>query len=227
MNYLTQSHFSVTDRKVLIAGASGLVGQSLLQGLLGDTSVMEVHVLSRRVLDIQNPKVTVHVIDFDALPALPTVGEVYLAVGTTIKQAGSQAAFRHIDRDINLAVAQAALAAGARKIALVSAIGADSKSKVFYNRVKGELEDALSKLAVETLVIAQPSLLLGDRKRMGQPRRAGEKIGEIIFGLLGPLITKKYHPIDAARVAGAMLAAMRTAQGRIILSSEAMQAFAH
>lgn len=225
MCYLTKSHLPVTDRKVLIAGASGLVGQRLLQGLVADTSVTAVHVLSRRALDIHDRKLTVFVVNFDALPVLPTVDEVYLAIGTTIKQAGSQAAFRHIDLDINLAVAKASLAVGAKKIGLVSAIGADAQSKVFYNRVKGELEDALTALSTEALVIAQPSLLLGDRERLGQPRRYGEKIGKLISSLLGPLIPVKYRAIEASRVADAMLAAMRTARGRTVLSSELMQSY--
>jgi uncharacterized protein YbjT (DUF2867 family) len=99
--------------------------------------------VSRRALDARHPKLQVHVVDFRRLPALAPVDEAYLALGTTIKVAGSQAAFRAVDLDANLAVAKAAIAAGAKRVALVSAVGADARSSVFYNRVKGELEEAL------------------------------------------------------------------------------------
>jgi uncharacterized protein YbjT (DUF2867 family) len=148
-------------RAVALAGATGLVGRALLDGLLADTCVQEVHVLARRKPRVAHAKITCHIVDFAALPPLPPVDEVYLALGTTIKVAGSQAAFRAVDFDANLAVARAALAAGARRCGLVSAMGADATSSVFYNRVKGELEEALAQLSFDALVIARPSLLLG------------------------------------------------------------------
>src|SRR4051812_37508150 len=97
-------------RIVALAGASGLVGREILKGLLADPSVAAVHVPGRRALSVSDPKIKSHVVDFSALPALPHVDEVYLALGTTIKVAGSQEAFRAVDFDANLAVARAALA---------------------------------------------------------------------------------------------------------------------
>ena len=141
-------------RKVLLAGATGLVGGLILQALLADAAVAEVHALSRRDLGIAHPKLRVHLVDFKQLPELPAVDEVYLALGTTIKVAGSQAAFRAVDLEANLAVARAAFAAGARRVGLVSAAAANAKSSVFYNRVKGELEDALKAMNFGALVIA-------------------------------------------------------------------------
>ena len=161
-------------RAVIIAGATGLVGREILAGLLADPAVTAVHSLGRRKPAVQHPKLTAHVVDFAALPALPPADEVYLALGTTIKVAGSQAAFRAVDHDANLAVATAALAAGTKRAGLVSAMGADAGSKVFYSRVKGELEEALAKLPFEGLVIARPSLLAGNREELGQPVRRGE-----------------------------------------------------
>ena len=160
-------------RRVLLAGATGLVGSMMLQALLADAQVEQIHALSRRMLKIRHPKLQVHIVDFSHLPALPEVDEVYLALGTTIKLAGSQDAFRAVDLNANMAVARAAVAAGARRVGLVSAVGANARSSTFYNRVKGELEDALKALDLLTLVIAQPSLLLDKRDGLQQPPRLG------------------------------------------------------
>jgi hypothetical protein len=124
------------------------VGREILAGLLADASVAAVHSLGRRKPVIEHRKLTSHVVDFTALPALPPANEAYLALGTTIKVAGSQAAFRAVDYDANLFVARAALAAGVKRVGLVSAMGADARSKIFYSRVKGELEDALAQLVI-------------------------------------------------------------------------------
>src|SRR4051812_9468462 len=125
-------------RIAALAGATAFVGREILKGLLADSSVAAVHVLGRAALSVSVPKIKSHVVDFTALPALPHVDEVYLALGTTIKVAGSQAAFRAVDFDANLAVAKAALAAGAKRAGLVSAMGASAKSGIFYSRTKGE-----------------------------------------------------------------------------------------
>ncbi len=214
------------QRRVLIAGATGLVGRELLDGLLADRMVAAVHSLGRRRPAERNPKLHAQQVAFDALPALPAlpaVDEVYLALGTTIKVAGSQAAFRALDFDANLAVARAARAAGARRAGLVSAMGASAKSTVFYSRVKGELEDALAALGFDGLVIARPSLLVGDRASLGQPERAGERIGLVVSRALGALIPAAYRPIQAAQVARALLARVPTASGVQVLSSAQMQ----
>src|SRR3954465_11547096 len=160
-------------RTVALAGATGLVGREILRGLVADPSVSAIHVLGRRALEA-TPKVLSYVVDFRALPALPHLDEVYLALGTTIKVAGSQEAFRAVDYEANLAVARAALAAGAKRAGLVSAMGASARSGIFYNRTKGEIEDALAALPFTGLVIARPSMLAGDRASLGQPVRAGE-----------------------------------------------------
>ena len=207
-------------RTVALAGATGLVGREILRGLVADPSVAAIHVLARRAIE-PAAKVTAHVVDFRALPALPRVEEVYLALGTTIKVAGSQAAFRAVDFDANLAVAKAALAAGARRAGLVSAMGASARSGIFYSRVKGELEDALAALPFEGLVIARPSMLAGDRESLGQPVRSGEGIALAVSRLLGPLIPRNYRSVAAADVARALLARVPNARGRqIILSGE-------
>jgi len=167
------------------------------------------------------PKVTSHVVTFRSLPSLPRLDEVYLALGTTIKVAGSQEAFRAVDFDANLAVARAALSAGARRAGLVSAMGASPKSGLFYSRVKGELEDALAALAFEGLVIARPSMLAGDRASLGQPLRPGEGYALALSRLLGPLIPRNYRSVAAADVARSLLTRVPVARGRtIVLSGE-------
>lgn len=208
-------------RKVILAGATGLIGREILRGLLNDPSVSSVLSLGRRPLALQHPRLNSRVVDFAALPALPPADEVYLALGTTLQVAGSRQAFRAIDFDANLAVALAARAAGARRAGLVSAMGAAATSAVFYNRVKGELEAALTALPFDGLAIARPSLLLGDRHTLGQPQRPGERCGQAIGRVLGPLIPANYRPIQADRVAAALLRAVPTLQGlRVMMSGE-------
>lgn len=209
-------------RKVLLAGATGLVGGLMLQALLADRTVCEVHALSRRPLAVNHPKLQVHLVDFRDLPALPQTDEVYLALGTTIKVAGSKAAFRAVDFDANLAVAQAAFAAGARRMGLVSAGASNAKSAMFYNRVKGELEDALKAMPFTALVIAQPSLLLNYRDGLGQPTRYGEIIAIPVAKLLAPILPGAYKPVRAQAVAQALVRTVPTAQGVVVLPSDVL-----
>lgn len=208
---------------MLLAGGSGLVGRELLQILLADPSVSVVHALGRRELPLHHSALIQHRVDFAALPSLPRVQEVYVALGTTIKVAGSQAAFRAVDFDAVVAVAKAAKAAGATRLGVVSAMGADARSRVFYNRVKGEMEQALSRLGFETLVFARPSLLVGDREALGQPARAGEAIGLTVSRWLAPLIPANLRPIAAAAVARALVRAVRETTGQRVLLSGQMQ----
>lgn len=198
---------------ILLAGATGLIGRELMRLLAPAAAARpggaELHVVVRRPTEVP-AGVRCHVVDFAALPALPRASDAYCALGTTIKQAGSQAAFRAVDHDAVLAFARAARAAGVTRFAVVSALGADAGSAVFYNRVKGETERALQGLGFETLVIVRPSLLEGDRAALGQPVRPGERIGAAIAALAGPLIPRRLRPIKAHTVACGMLACMKT-----------------
>lgn len=212
-----------TTRTVLLAGATGLVGRAILRGLLADDTVAAVHALGRRAPGVQHEKLVVHTVDFAALLALPPSNEAYVALGTTIKVAGSQRAFRAVDFDASLAVARAAQAAGAKRLGVVSAMGADARSSIFYNRVKGELEEALAALGFEGLVIARPSLLAGHRASLGQPERAGEKIGLQVSRWLRPVIPANYRAIAAEDVAAALLREVPKAKGKRVLLSGEMQ----
>lgn len=209
---------------VLLAGATGLVGREILALLLADRGVAAVHTLGRRAPPTPHAKLHHHPCDLRSIPALPPLHTAFIALGTTIKVAGSQKAFRAVDHDAVLAVARAARAAGARRLGLVSAMGADAGSRVFYNRVKGEVEQAIAQIGFETLVIARPSLLVGDRGPLGQPARRGEIVGKAISRWLRPLIPANYRAIRAGDVAHALVSTVaRGAPGRSLLLSGQMQ----
>lgn len=208
------------NRVVLLAGASGLTGGQLLQLLLNDPGVICIHALSRKPLRVSHPKLQVHLVDFRSLPQLPHADEAYLALGTTIKVAGSKEAFRAVDFDANLAVAQAAIRAGVSRIGLVSASGASVRSSMFYTRVKGELEDALRARPLTTLVIARPSLLLDYRSGLGQPVRLGEIISIPVAKLLSPVLPGPYKPVRALAVARSLTQKVPVTKGVVVLSSD-------
>ncbi len=212
-------------RRVILAGATGLVGGHLLDGLLADETVVEVHVIGRRPILVSNAKLRMHVVDLRAMGPLPAAGEVYLALGTTIRVAGSREAFRAIDYDANLAVARAAYDAGVRRIGLVSAMGANASSLVFYSRVKGELEDAVLRFETAATVVVRPSLLLGDRQRLGQPARRGETLAAPIMNFLRVILPRNYWAISAEKVARALLTEVPSAKGALVIASSDLQAY--
>jgi len=214
----------VTGKTVLLAGATGLVGRELLAALLADPAVAAVHALGRRALDVQHPKLTSHVVDFAALPSLPRIDDAYVALGTTIKVAGSQAAFRAVDLDAVTAVARAAQGAGATKLGIVSAMGADPSSRVFYNRVKGEMEQKVRALGIDTTVFARPSLLEGDRASLQQPPRPAERWLQAAMRALRPVTPANLRAIAARDVAVSLIEALRTrGPGAHVLLSGALQ----
>jgi uncharacterized protein YbjT (DUF2867 family) len=199
-------------RVALVAGATGLVGREVLAALLADKAYATVHCVGRRALALQHPKLVQHIVDFKALPALPKVSDVFIALGTTIKVAGSQAAFRAVDFEAVVATALSARASGATKSGVVSAMGADAHSAIFYNRVKGEMEEALTRIGFDSLVIARPSMLAGHRETLGQPSRLGERIALAVSTVLKPLIPANYRSIQARDVALALIEAVKTAK---------------
>lgn len=212
-------------RIALVAGSTGLVGRAVLALLLADVRYSAVHVVGRRAPDVQHPKLVVHNTAALAGWTCPVpVDDVLICLGTTIKIAGSKAAFKAIDADAVVAVAKAAKAAGATRLAVVSAMGASPASGVFYNHVKGEMEAAVSALDFESIVIARPSLLAGDRHALQQQARGLEKLSLIAFKWLKPLIPDNYRSIDAGKVARAMVNTLRTNRaGAVVLSSGNMQ----
>lgn len=227
-------------RVVLVAGATGLVGQAVLADLLtaetdeaggapGAPRVAAVHVLhakGRRAPATSHPRLHLHAVDFAALPALPPIDEVYITLGTTMAAAGSQSAFRAVDHDAVLATARAARAAGATRCGVVTAMGANAQSGIFYNRVKGEVERDLQSLGFATLVIARPSLLIGERQALQQAARPAESISIKLFRWLDPVIPAKYRARPGTDVARALVRAVRSGPaGLHVLAGDALRAF--
>lgn len=210
------------SRTVLIAGGTGLVGREILAGLMADPSVSAVHAFGRRApAGGSGDKLQFHAVDFASLPTLPAASEAYVALGTTIKVAGSQAAFRAIDHDAVVNFAKAARAVGVAKLGVVSAMGADPRSSIFYSRTKGEAEEALRQVGFEGLVIARPSMLAGDRESLGQPVRGGEVLALKFSKLFAPLIPANYASVQASSVARALLAEVPKQRGiRVMPSGE-------
>ncbi len=194
-------------RSALLLGASGLVGGHALNLLLADPAYDRVIVLVRRSLSRQQSKLEQHAVDFEQLEKhapLKRVHDVFCCLGTTIKKAGSQAAFRRVDFEYPVTAAKLAAQNGAEQFLLVTAVGANPGSAIFYNRVKGEVEEAIQKLPFRAIHIFRPSLLVGHRAEF----RFGEKVGEILMKSFAFLLVgrrRKYRPIAALAVAAAMI----------------------
>jgi uncharacterized protein YbjT (DUF2867 family) len=205
---------------LLILGATGLVGQQLLAQALADPRIERVVAPTRRPLPphakLQNP-----IVDYDALPADAVwwqADAALCALGTTIKTAGSQAAFRKVDHAYVLAAATLARQAGTPAFVLNSSIGAAARGGSFYLRVKGETEDDLAALGFRSLTLVRPSLLDGGPRPDSRP---GEAVAIAVSKCLGPLIPKRWRPIGTDRVAAAMLAAALDCKpGTSIIESE-------
>lgn len=195
------------SRTALVAGATGLIGNHVLQFLLADRTWGRVITVGRRITPHKHEKLEQRVLDLAELETvsdLPHADDVFCCLGTTIKQAGSQAAFRRVDHDFVVALAHAGLRAGAHQFLLVSAIGADPTSRVFYSRVKGETETAVGQLHYRSTQIFRPSLLLGQRREV----RVGERIATVTAPLVSLALfgrLRRYRPIKAETVARAMV----------------------
>ena len=191
----------------LIAGASGLIGGHLLTQLLAATEYDHVVSVGRRRLPVEHPKLQQELVDFTALEKNGTdlrCDDAFCCLGTTIKQAGSPENFRAVDQAAVLAFAWAARRNGARRFFVVTALGADSQSRIFYTRVKGETEEALQILDFKTLAIFQPSFLLGRQTN----RRFGERVMGAVLWVAEPMMfgsLRKYRSIRAEVVARAMV----------------------
>lgn len=196
-------------RKALIVGATGLIGGYCLDTLCDDPNYSEVIALARKPLLKTHRKLKTVETKFDNLEhelSNLQANDVYCCLGTTIKKAGSQEAFRNIDHTLVVTVAELMRKLGSEQFLVISAMGADSNSKIFYNRTKGEMEEALKEIGYPCLRIFRPSLLLGKRDEF----RFGEKVG----GLLTPVLKlfligslKKYAPVEAESVAQFMVKA--------------------
>jgi uncharacterized protein YbjT (DUF2867 family) len=197
----------------LIVGATGLVGRYCLKTLLERGDYQSVITLTRRPVAEQHPRLVQMTVDFDKLEEIDPfpAADVFCALGTTIRRAGSQHAYLKVDFEYARVVAERSAAAGAKQFALVSSVGADPKSSNFYLRVKAELEKAISAMPFESVHFFRPSFLIGKRDEI----RLGESLGAaalraLQFALAGKL--RKYRPMPAETLALAMLAAVREAR---------------
>lgn len=205
-----------SSRVAVLAGAAGLVGNECLRMLVRSEDYHPVIAFVRRPLEFTHPKLRQIIVDFANLPRLPEFADadIFSALGTTMKQAGSRDAFRKVDYGVSLSFATLAAQGGARQFVLVSSISADAHSSTFYLRVKGELEDALRPLPFRSLHIFRPSLILGDH--LG--RLTGERVGVAVakaldFAFVGKL--KKFSAVDADDVAAAMINVARRAEAGV------------
>lgn len=209
----------------LLAGGTGLIGSQLLQLLVEDDAYSTIKCLTRNTLPISHHKIEVIQTNGDNLHEFASslvADDVFCCLGTTIKKAKTKEAFRKIDFDYPLNLAKVAKANGAKQFLLISALGADPTSSVFYNKVKGEAEEAIAEIGFEVYHVFRPSLLLGSRTE----ERSGEDAAKIFFKLFGFLVPLKYKAIDSSKVARAMLAmANRNEKGTSVYESKLLQRF--
>lgn len=208
-------------KTALLLGATGLVGSHLLEQLLNDARYETVVALTRRSLGQTHPKLRQEIIDFDQPdPAKIKGDDLFSALGTTLRKAGSKEAQYKIDCTYPYEIGRIARDNGVQQYLLVSSIGADAQSSNFYLRTKGELEEKLKALNFKTFVSARPSFLLGQRKEF----RLGEKIGIVLAQAFSFLIPKKYRGIQAGKVATALIElANRDLSGVHIVESDRLQ----
>jgi uncharacterized protein YbjT (DUF2867 family) len=204
---------------LLLVGATGLVGQAVLRQALADSRVTRVVAVTRNPLPPQ-PRLENPLVDFDALPAEAPWWKVNAGIctlGTTMRQAGSHVAFRKVDVDYPLAVARLLRQHGAQSFAFNSSIGANPKSRAFYMRVKGEVEQRLIACGFPSLTLVRPSGILGPRKA----HRAWEARTIRVFHSLRPLLPRHYRVVSADKIAKALLeAAIAAPAGVQIVESE-------
>lgn len=191
-------------RTALLVGTTGLIGRQLLDLLLADDFYDKVVALTRKPLVIDHRKYDNRVVDFDRLTeyyADIVAQDVFCCLGTTMRVAGSKDAFKKVDYMYPLEVAKLAKASDAEQYLLISALGANEKSSIFYNKVKGETEKAIEKLNYSSFQIFRPSLLLGNRSE----QRSGEDAAKTFYRIFGFLFPAKYKAIESLTVAQAML----------------------
>ncbi len=213
----------MSKKTALLLGATGLVGSHLLRRLLDAPYYSEVVALVRRPLQVGHPRLRQVVFDFDHPDADDVrADDLFCALGTTLRKAGSKAAQYRVDVEYPLAIGRIARANGTQQYLLVSSVGASARSSNFYLRMKGELEAQLAALAFETLIVARPSLLLGQRAEV----RTGERIGIALEHLFRPLIPRRYRGIHADQVAAALVALANAGlQGVHVVESERLTDF--
>jgi uncharacterized protein YbjT (DUF2867 family) len=191
-------------KTALIAGASGLIGRELIQRLITADHYQLIYLISRRKSGLVHEKIRELVIDFEKIDQLSfevPVDDLFCTLGTTMKQAGSREKFKKVDYEYIVAFARLGKSIGASKFLVISSMGANPKSSVFYSHIKGLTEEALINIGFNELVILRPSLLLGERSEI----RFAEKLSGIFMKILNILIPDNYKAVQAEKVAEFML----------------------
>jgi uncharacterized protein YbjT (DUF2867 family) len=212
-------------KTAVIAGATGLVGDQLLSRLLSASRYSTVIALTRRPLAMNHAKLHTVISDFhdlDSVLAQVKPDDVYCCLGTTMARAGSKKKFYEVDFEFPYALAKITSGLGAKQYLLVSALGADKNSRIYYNKVKGEVEAAIRSVPFDCIHILRPSLLLGPRTE----KRPGEDVAKFFHKIFAFVIPEKYKAIDAGKVAEAMLTlASKDQSGTFIHESKKIQHF--
>jgi uncharacterized protein YbjT (DUF2867 family) len=212
-------------KTALVAGSSGLIGSQLLNLLLEDSRYGRIIAISRKPIELAHPKLENVVLEFDQLQKHSQAlkcDDIFCCLGTTIKKVKTKEAFRKVDFDYPLELARLGKEHGVEKYLLVSALGANKNSSLFYNQVKGEVEDAIAKIGMPTLHIFRPSLLVGPRS---EPR-SGEEAAKWVYKIFGFIIPAKYMAIESIKVAQAMIhIAQENMKGVVIHESKELQAY--
>lgn len=213
------------SKVALIVGATGLIGGQLLELLLADDRYSKVTALSRKPMSINHFKLDNVFVDFNRLSEYfdrLSADDVFCCLGTTMKQAGSPEAFRKVDFEYPLEIAKITKGLGAKQFLIITALGASKKSSFYYNKVKGEVEEAIGNQGFESYHIFRPSFLQGKRIES----RAGEEATKVFFSIFGFLVPKKFKAIDSNKVARAMLMkAKEESRGVFVYESDTLLGF--
>ena len=216
----------MVQKSALLLGATGLTGGHLLHLLLESDEYETIYIYVRRPIGLQNHKLKEIIIDFDSYEGTVDADTVFCCLGTTIKIAKTKEAFKKVDQDYPVKIAQLQFNAGSKRFLVISAMGAAADSLFFYSRVKAEMEKLLSNIGYPKLFIFRPALITGERNE----HRSGEKIAAGINGILnyvlvGPL--RKYQSVSAKAIALCMLSFANNTQvfGKVIISSDKIKDF--
>ncbi|MEI6348943.1 MAG: oxidoreductase [Bacteroidota bacterium] len=189
-------------KTALIVGSTGMVGKLLTHQLIEDPRYQKIRILVRKKIDNNHPKLEQIIFDFNLPdPKMVNADDVFCCLGTTIKKAGSKNNFKKVDFEYPLMVAKFAKQNGVKQFAIITAMGANQKSKIFYNSVKGDIEESLKKIEFDSLLIFRPSMLLGKREEF----RMGEIIGSIFMKMFSFAIPSKYKAVQGEKVAQSMI----------------------
>jgi len=216
-------------KTALVFGATGLVGQSVVEQLNDLPSYSRIRIFARRRTGLsERPKVEEIITDFsdpETIRSFVSGDEVFICLGTTIKKAGTVKKMEEIDRDLPVKIASMASENAVRALAVVSSIGASERSSNYYLRIKGEMEKGILGLNFKTIIIGRPSLLLGERAE----KRAGESFSKFVMTAFGKLLAgrlARYRAINGSDVAKALIRALNSLDGVNILESDKLQKIA-